>query len=207
MLTFGRLFPLVDPMPAAVPSSRPYLLTGLIWLAAAIALGASGRVAELRPPAPQLVLLGLTAALILAGATLPGFRGWLLAIPLRRLVALHVTRFVGAYFLVLYGRGQLPYAFAVPGGWGDILTATLALGLVLLMPNIERARLPVLGWNLLGLADILFVVATAARLAFADPSSMAALLRLPLSLLPTFLVPIIIASHLLILVRLRRRPG
>jgi hypothetical protein len=191
-------------MPAAVPSSRPYLLAGLIWLAGAVVLGASGRVAELRPPAPQLVLLGLTAGLILGGVALPGFRTWLLSIPLRRLVALHVTRFVGAYFLVLYGRGQLPYAFAVPGGWGDILVATLALGLVLLMPNLEGARSSVLGWNLLGLADILYVVATASRLTFADPPSMAALLRLPLSLLPTFLVPIIVASHLLILARLRR---
>ena len=190
-------------MPPAARSSRPYLLTGLIWLVAAIALGATGRTAALRPPAPQIVLLGLTAALIISGLTLPGFRAWLLSIPLRRLIALHVLRFVGVYFLVLHARGQLPYAFAVPGGWGDILTATLALGLVLLVSNLEQARSLVLGWNLLGLMDILFVVVTATRLAVADPPSMAALLRLPLSLLPTFLVPIIIASHLLIFLRPR----
>ena len=59
--------------------------------------------------------------------------------------------------------------------------------------------------NLLGMVDILFVVATAARLAAADPESMAALLRLPLSLLPTFLVPLIIASHVVLGVRLARR--
>jgi hypothetical protein len=59
----------------------------------------------------------------------------------------------------------------------------------------------------LGLADILFVVATAARLALADPASMAALLRLPLSLLPTFLVPLIIASHVVLGVRLALTAG
>ncbi|MEO8140652.1 MAG: hypothetical protein ABI742_13445, partial [Gemmatimonadota bacterium] len=106
------------------------------------------------------------------------------------------------YFLVLYGRGELPFAFAVPGGWGDIAIATGALILVLLVPDLAARRGLVLLWNLLGLADILFVVVTAARLALADPNSMAALQRLPLSLLPTFLVPIIIASHLLLFTRL-----
>jgi hypothetical protein len=36
---------------------------------------------------------------------------------------------------------------------------------------------------------------------------MAALLRLPLSLVPTFLVPLIIASHVLIFTRLMRPKG
>jgi hypothetical protein len=66
-------------------------------------------------------------------------------------------------------------------------------------PSRRRAYLV---WNLLRLADILFVVATAARLGLADPDSMRTLLRLPLSLLPTFLVPLVIASHVLIARRL-----
>jgi len=49
------------------------------------------------------------------------------------------------------------------------------------------------------------VVVTAARLATADPESMVALLRLPLSLLPTFLVPLIVASHVVLGVRLARQ--
>lgn len=57
---------------------------------------------------------------------------------------------------------------------------------------------------MLGLLDILFVVATAGRLGLAAPASMAAVLRLPLSLLPTFLVPLIITSHVLLAIRLAR---
>jgi hypothetical protein len=53
-----------------------------------------------------------------------------------------------------------------------------------------------------GLIDILFVVVTAARLVLADPASMSPLLRLPLSLLPTFLVPLLIASHVVFGIRL-----
>ncbi len=162
--------------------------------------------AELRPPAPQVVLLGLTLALILAYNLSRSFRDWTSQWNLRALVALHLTRFVGLYFLVLNDRGELPRAFALPAGLGDIAVATLALILITRRPTAERRRLYFL-WNSLGLIDILFVVATAARLSLRDPASMAALLRLPLSLLPTFLVPCIIVSHLLIFVRLRQPSG
>jgi hypothetical protein len=43
-------------------------------------------------------------------------------------------------------------------------------------------------------------------MALADPASMGPLRTLPLSLLPTFLVPLIIASHVLIFWRLYRPP-
>jgi hypothetical protein len=185
-------------------NGRPYLLAGLAWLVIAIGAAASGRVAALRPPAPQLLLGGLTAALLLAGAMRTGFRRWLGGLKLRRIVAFHMTRFAGAYFLVLHSRGQLPFAFAVPGGWGDIAVATGALVLVLLVPDLQRRPIWLILWNTVGFLDILFVVGTAARLALADPASMSALLRLPLSLLPTFLVPLIIASHLLLFWRLAR---
>ncbi len=181
------------------------LAIGLVWLGLALALGASGRLAGLRPPAPQLVLLGLTAVTVLAGVWVPSLRAWALRVDLRGVVALHLSRFVGIYFLVLYQRGELPYAFAVPGGSGDILVAALALVLLLGAPPRTRGRrLAYVAWNVVGLVDILFVVATAARLALGDPGSMAALLKLPLSLLPTYLVPLIIASHVLIAVRLAR---
>ncbi|MBK6423024.1 MAG: hypothetical protein IPI38_09530 [Gemmatimonadetes bacterium] len=180
-----------------------YLGIGMVWLITAIVLGATGQVARLRPPVPQLVLGGLTALLILAGTLLPGFRVWIAGLNLRQIVALHLTRFVGIYFLVLYGRGELPFAFAVPGGWGDIAVATGALGLVLLVPDLAARRAWLSAWNWLGLADLLLVVATASWIAMTDFPSMAPLLRLPLSLLPTFLVPLLLATHLLLLRRLR----
>jgi len=99
-------------------------------------------------------------------------------------------------------------AFAVPGGWGDIIVAPLALGLLGVAGELEPRRWFVGLWNTLGLIDILFVVATASRLAIADPESMNALLHLPLSLLVTFLVPLIIADHVVVFWRIaaRRKP-
>jgi hypothetical protein len=91
---------------------------------------------------------------------------WLRQLDPRAGVALHLTRFIGLYFLVLFERGGAA---------------------------LERP----------GLLDLLSVVATAARLALRDPDSMAALLRLPLGVLPTFLVPLLIASHVGLFARLR----
>src|SRR5437763_179955 len=102
-------------------------------------------------------------------------------------------------------EGQLPGAFAIPAGWGDIVIATSALVLLVAWSQVGRQRSALLLWNALGLLDILFVVADAAKQALADPASIAALLRLPLSLLVTFLVPLIIGSHLLVFARLRIR--
>lgn len=154
---------------------------------------------------PQIILVTLTAGLLAAGLFVPGFRQWVETVDIRLVVALHLSRFVGVYFLVLYQRGELPYAFAVPGGWGDIVVASLALVLLISMrPSSLRGRRLYFAWNVLGLIDILAVVATATVQGVARPESMQALLRLPLSLLPTFLVPLIIASHVLIFSRLLR---
>ena len=183
------------------------VVVGAVWLALAIALAASGRLETLRPPVPQFVLVGLTLALLFALAVSQGFRTWAWSLPVAGVVAFHLLRFVGVYFLVLYRNGQLPYAFAVPGGWGDILVATSA-GLLLLSgpPSTPGRRAAYSAWNVLGFLDILMVVATAARLGLTAPDSMRALLRPPLSLLPTFLVPLIIASHVVLAIRLARDP-
>jgi len=180
-----------------------FWLIALLWLLIAIGVGLSGLLRQVRPPGPQIMLVGLTGALIIAYRISQSFRNWLKGIDPRAVVGLHLTRFVGFYFLWLYGRGELPYRFAVPGGWGDIIVATAAAVILATWPGFGRRTPVLLIWNIYGLVDILFVVATAAAEGRAAPASMAALLRLPLSLLATFLVPLIIGSHLLIFARLR----
>ena len=193
---------------SASADGRRYVVVGLLWLWLAFGLGATGHVASWRPPVPQLVLVGLTVLLLAAVVARPRFRRWLATLDLRWLVAVHLTRFVGFYFLLLYYRdGALPRAFAVPGGWGDIAVATLAVGLLTMGGKLAARPRLVGAWNAFGLLDILFVIATASRLALADPDSLNALLRLPLSLLPTFLVPVIIADHVVVFWRIRARAG
>jgi hypothetical protein len=145
-----------------------------------------------------------TLALILTGALHPGLRAWLARVNLRGFVAFHLTRFVGIAFLVMYSRGQLAGEFAVAAGWGDIIAASGALAIAAFMRNPESKPWLLMLWNAFGLADILTVVVTATRIAMSTPAEIMPLVRFPMSLVPTFVVPVIIASHVLVFVRLRR---
>jgi hypothetical protein len=176
----------------------------LIWYALAIFAGGSGLTLRMLPPMPQIILFGLVFFLFFLYLFFQSFRKWILSINIKLLVALHLTRFIGFYFLYLYSLDKLPYDFAVLGGWGDIIVAVAALLIILFVHLVGKSGWIICSiWNLVGLVDILFVVATAARLATVDPQSMSELLKLPLSLLPTFLVPIIIFTHIIIFIRLR----
>lgn len=176
------------------------------WFIAALAIGRLELLARLPGPATQVILFALTALLLAACFGFPAVRAWTDALDVRALVLLHVTRFVGFYFLVLYRRGELPYAFAVPGGWSDMIVASLALGVVFLPLRPDLRRHAYLIWNTVGLVDILLVVATAARIERSQPWQLGPFQHLPLSMLPTFLVPLLITTHAIIYARLMRKP-
>ncbi len=187
-----------------MPTSLVVRLVFWLWFAAAVLAGHQLVLQRLPPPAVPGLVLGLTALLLFAYFRLAPIRAWVDALDLRSLVFLHVSRFVGVYFLVLYRRGELPYSFAVPGGLGDITVAAFALPLVFAPFAAARRQRLISIWNIVGLVDILSVVATAARLNLSSPVQLRALTHLPLSLLPTLLVPLIVASHVVIFTRLAR---
>jgi hypothetical protein len=174
----------------------------LAWLC--FAVGLAGSFHNPSAPAVAATVWTLTALVLIACWKIGPIRAWTSNVDLRWLLLFHLTRLVaGAYFLVLCWRGELPCAFARPAGWGDIIVAVLALAVIAVMRT-EFAKTLLLFWNTIGLIDIVFVVFSALRFGLRDWQSMHALRELPLSLLPTFLVPLIIASHVLIFVRLAR---
>ena len=190
--------------PAAPVSSRPVVISGLVWLAVTVVLGASGVFAQLRPPGPQIIVLALTIFVVTASITVPSVRSWVDSIPLRGLVGFHAMRFVGAVFLVLAARGVLSPVFAMRAGWGDI---TAAAGAVLLVvsgiPRSALHRWAYLAWNTFGVLDLIVAVGTAAVVVLRGATpGMEPITRLPLILVPVFFVPLLFASHVEIYRRL-----
>jgi hypothetical protein len=124
----------------------------------------------------------------------------------RAIVLAHTARFVGAVFLLLAARGELSPLFAELAGWGDIAAATLALGVVALgAPTTAPKRATYLAWNTFGLLDLLIAVGSATVVAVrGDVPGMGPIISLPLVLVPTFFVPVLVASHISLFRRLAR---
>jgi len=178
-----------------------------VWLIVAIGVGLTGVFTNASPPAIAITVWGLTGLVLIGWWKLPIMNRFLRDVDLWWLIALHLTRFVGIYFLMLCSRSELACAFARPAGIGD--TCTAAGAAVLIATRRAAAgkpwRIGAVIWNIFGLLDIVLVVFTALRVGLSDFNEMAPLRTLPLMLLPTFLVPLIISSHIVIFVRLRRR--
>ena len=173
----------------------------IAWFCFASALGVNGSFQSASAPVGALTLWGLAALVLLVCWKIPILHDWASTVGLRTLIAIHLVRFIGIYFLILSARDRLPAGFARPAGIGDIIVATGAV-VFLVGPKSRSLSAPSRIWNFFGFIDIVFVALTALRFGLQDWPSMAALRELPLSLLPTFFVPLIIASHVLIFVRL-----
>jgi len=171
------------------------------WLCFALAVGVAGSFRNAGAGLVALTVWGLAALVLLACWKIAFVRDWAATVDLRRLIALHLTRFVGIYFLILAQHRKLPIGFGRPAGAGDIVIAIAAV-VLLAAPQLRSWQKLLRLWNFIGFIDIIFVAFSALRFGLQDWPSMAALRTLPLSLLPTFLVPLIIASHVLIFVRL-----
>ena len=178
----------------------------LCWLGIALLVGYTGILRSTAVPMPVFAF-AMTLTLLGLLAVRRDLRQRVLGVGVRVLVAIHITRFVGFYFLSLYRQGLLPRDFAVPAGWGDIVVAfTAIIVLVAFRPETPRGRIAYFTWNVLGLVDILMVLSQAVRMMRADPLMQGGFSSLPLIVLPLFLVPIIIVTHVMIFVWLARGP-
>ncbi len=149
--------------------------------------------------------MGLTGLVLYPYFRFRMLRDWIDGLDARVLLQIHLSRFVGILLLLLWHRGELPYAFAVPAGFGDIIVALAAVVLVAVPLDQSRFRRYLTIWNVVGFLDLVFVVFTAASIILVDPLQLRTLTHLPLCLLPTFLVPLLLATHVMIFARLLRK--
>ena len=129
--------------------------------------------------------------------------GGLQRLDLPALIGLQTFRIVGVIFIVAWLGGTLPGGFALPAGIGDVAIGLLAPFVAAAVADrrphhLELARI----WNVLGAADLITAVTTGVLhgrspiglLAGAVPTD--AMAAYPLSLIPTFLVPLAFMLHL-----------
>jgi len=92
------------------------------------------------------------------------FKTLLKSITLDELIALHIFRVLGVFFILLYGYHLLPARFAFAAGLGDIITAIFAIPVAKMVTSKHPMRVPaVYAWNIFGIMDIvdLLIIAVA----------------------------------------------
>jgi hypothetical protein len=207
--------PTVSKTQTAIPRTLTALAVSA-WFAAACMAGLRGFVDQSgRPP---LVLFGFIAVPILGfvGTYLwsASFRAFTHGITLTLLVGSHLWRFVGAGFVMGWLMGVLPAGFAVPEGLGDIAAAAGALAL---LPMLYRGTAPrgwLLAWNAFGFVDLVSAI-TMGVLYSDGPLGVLSqgtvttriMVMFPVSLIPTFFVPLFILVHALVFRRIAETPA
>lgn len=187
------------------------------WLLGVVITGAAGlfEAGPSRPPLPLLVAVLLPPGVFgLAYAAVPRFRDYVLGLDLRMLTAVQSWRVLGAVFLFLYAFDLRPALFAFPAGLGDAAVGVAAVFVLRSMLNGHPAwRRHVLWLNIGGLLDFVVAIGTGVltsntSIALVAPApSMASMGELPLSLIPTFAVPLWTIIHIASLLQLRRARG
>ena len=191
-------------------------LIGAMWLLAIVVGGRAG-VFESGPGRPPLVLLMAIivppALFILGYRVSTAFRRFVLGLDLRVLTAMQTWRVLGGTFLFLYAFNLRPALFAFPAGLGDVAVGVAAVFVLQAMitghPSWRRRALLL---NLGGLLDFVGAIATGVLTSnsslglFAPATPMPSMGMMPLSLIPSFLVPLWIIIHFASLLQLRQ-PG
>jgi hypothetical protein len=185
-----------------------------VWLALVAWLGMKGvfQASPTNPPLGALIaIVAPLAAFAVAYLVSKRFSDFVLAIDLRLLTAFQAWRVLGGMFLVLYAYAMLSPVFAFPAGLGDFAVGAAAPFVLWAMmrrsPGWERR---VFWLTIAGLADFAGAIATGVLTSpstlgvFADPAARANMGEMPLSLIPTFAVPLWTIFHIITLLQLRR---
>ena len=155
------------------------------------------------PPAP--LGIAVVGPLILFGiwfAASRGFRQFALSLNPAALTIVQTWRIGGITFLVLEGLHQLPAVFALPAGWGDFAIGVTAPFVALYLTRPDRKR-SFLVWQVLGMIDLvtavtLGVLSSPPPVGILRPEVSTELMtKLPLSMIPTFAVPLLFILHII----------
>jgi hypothetical protein len=162
-----------------------------------------------QPPLP----LGLAAVIPIATflawfAASPRFREFTQSLNPRALTMVQSWRVEAFVFLVLAKYGILPYFFALPAGLGDMAIGATAPLVAMKLADGKRPK-GFIFWQLLGMTDLVTAVTLATLARFINPHGVPtnAMTELPMSLIPTFAVPLLFILHFICIAQALRWPA
>jgi len=196
-----------------------WLVAALIagWFLASLSASAlrvfeAGSKTAIVPPLPLglAVVVPIAVFLLWLGVS-PEFREFALTRSPRILTFAQSWRIGGFVFLILAARGILPTVFAWPAGWGDIAVGATAPLAARYLTD-PRRRTGFLAWQMIGVFDLVMAV-TLGVLSSPTPIgilahglSSDAMTVLPMSLIPTFAVPLLLIFHIICIAQAVRWP-
>jgi len=181
------------------------------WFVFSLAASAMGlfNTATNRPPiALMLSVLVPIGSFYFWYAGSDSFREFILSLSPEKLTVVQTWRIAGITFLALYTYHLLPGIFALPAGWGDILIGATAPLAAYKLAN-PGHRKTFIAWQLLGITDLVLAIASGALSRSIVPESGSAITTapmalLPLSVIPTFGVPLFLILHIICIAQARR---
>lgn len=132
-------------------------------------------------------------------------RAFTLSLNPRVLTLVQTWRVGGIVFLTLASFRILPWLFALPAGLGDLTIGLTAPWMALQQPSAGRRTRFIL-WQLFGMADLITAVALGTLTSILAPHGVqsTAMSELPLSVIPTFAVPLFFMLHVISVAQARR---
>ncbi len=182
------------------------VLSGLVvsWFAIILVLISNGtfHIEEgQRSPLLLIAILSPIAGSYIIYRSSKTVQQFIFSIPLHWLTIIHVARTGGILFLYLMVLGALPAVFAIPAGIGDFTAGILAIPASYMLWKMKKhARKMAAVATIFGIGDL--VVAISVGNIFPTGSSISNTL---LVLIPTFLVPLFLITHMFTIIRLRKK--
>ena len=159
-----------------------------------------------RPPLQLGLAVAAPVALFLLWFGLSGrFREFTRSLSPRVLTLIQAWRVGGFVFLVLYTYHILPGLFALPAGWGDMAIGATA-PLVAARLTRPQHRGAFILWQVLGMTDLVMAIVLGTTARYLNPGGIdtSPMSVLPLSLIPTFVVPLLLMFHIICIGQARR---
>ena len=181
----------------------------IVWLAISIAASkllifhaGSKYSARLPIPLGLAVLLPIAFFLLWFRAS-QRFRQFVLSLNPTALTIAETWRIGGITFVILQVFHILPGVFAQPAGWGDFFIGLTAPFVALYLARPDHKNI-FIAWNIAGMVDlvnaIILGVLSSTAVGVLRPSvSTDAMTVLPLSLIPTFAVPLLFIVHIILI--------